>query len=266
MVEQQEEREVVEFDGDLAHVVRISGNRRIKEGTVSLPDLIVAMIRKNSRNNIVSTPMMIPGTRYYVKTGNMTEVVVVEDRPQMRTILTSEGTFHLAFPYVVYVFTIQNGHMPAYKSRIFFRNAPLESIDDQLFLCNLTHTNVDPAGGYGVGAVCMKAVISDEDPLTAKIAANLNYYWTTRFDWAGSNGFFKGFEKTKGQDIRISSLEEWQEASKKDPLFILSVSWLDAGTKLRDVISSVIGLRDDGENHGNTLRSSDDIADLVWSL
>lgn len=265
-VDPDDRSDVIELRGEVATLFRFknqNGPEKIRDRQVSLRDLIGKL--SFAQESVVDTPLLPVGCRGYWRRGKK-EVLVVEEAPRMRTILTQDrGKFILAFPYLVYVFYFENGLMPNYKSRIFYRVAPITSFSDNLLLCNLTHAAFEDHD-YKIGTVCMQAGFDKKKTFQEKVNANLNYYWNTEFkgfEMDQYGAFFGGFSKTKALNPLLSSLGEWQEQSKKDPLFVLTAPWLDTGLTLKRVVEQALG---SGLDDTGAPENIDQLADLIYQL
>ncbi|MGH7433669.1 MAG: hypothetical protein ACREJL_07960 [Candidatus Methylomirabilales bacterium] len=268
--------EMIEIVGENA---RVMADARSGERTalrqVALGELlggIASSMDIAQRNTAIFFPS---GTRYVTVRGASTGLVV-ELPPEVRRVTWSparmdrggEYVSHwLAFPYVIHIcllYTLEGDE--AYRGgleemRVYYRNSPLRSADDALYVPNLFNVQVDPAMTSNCRA-CLRGHPEDlqDLPLAEQVEALLSFFWETGFNLDIESN---GFERARTLDPRISSLTAWEEASKDDPLFPLRVGWEPAGCTPRQVIDRLIDLR-----HADIkpLRSASDLADLMYRL
>ncbi|MBI2632985.1 MAG: hypothetical protein HYW78_01170 [Parcubacteria group bacterium] len=263
--------ESIELRNETATVLikdTLDDNEQTVDRIVSLKDFVERIVECNAQS--IETPLLITGARYYIKKGAV-EIVIVEQTPQIRTIIVPESMYGnkkytLAFPYVIYIFCIENGFMPAYRSRVFYRNAPLTSLDDQLLLCNLTHVNIGE-DNYATGEACMKANIKQSDSLEEKVRAQIRYFWESSFivpkqaeEQHGS--FIEGFTQSGNLDERIKTLEAWEKASKKDPLFVFEIPWIEIGLTPHTVQDEMF--KKTGIVIRSTIENTNELIDIMY--
>src|SRR3989304_2155436 len=186
------------------------------------------------------------GRTRYVKVRGASTGLVVELPPEIRRMTWSPATMDqggaysthwLAFPYTIYIcilYTIEGGE--AYgggleEMRVYYRNAPLQSPDDPLYVPNLFNVQVDPVLTSNCRA-CLRGHPEDLEnlPLAKQMETLLNFFWETGFNLDIERN---GFERAKHLDPRISSLETWESASKADSLFPLGIRWEPTGCTAR---------------------------------
>ncbi len=172
-------------------------------------------------------------------------VYIIELQPELRSILWTDyphnewyeeddavaGTYTVATPYVIL-------KVPFYKSRIlgdvevFYRNQPLQSIDDELY-----HTNLHNVKQFysSKGYLCCDGLTVSPGLDRAEVLGELvNHLWSGEFNLElGQN--FENFANS-GHDKRLATIDAWQAASLADPKFVLGVKWLHANVTVRDLI------------------------------
>ncbi|MEE9522997.1 MAG: hypothetical protein V3W05_09350 [candidate division NC10 bacterium] len=268
--------EILEIVGDRAQLYGVdSGGRRRRDRQVALSDLLggIATSLNSSQQN---TTFFLPsGTRFIQVRGPSTGLVV-ELPPDIRRVTWSpakmEGgekytAYWLAFPYTIHVclfYTIKGDE--AYdggleEMRVYYRNAPLRSPDDPLYVPNLFNVQVDPALTSNCRA-CLRGHPDDlhDLPVADQVETLLNFFWETGFNLDIESN---GFERARTLDPRISSLEAWAEASKADPLFPLQIQWESADCTPRHVMDRLIDMRD---TDAKPLRNASDLADMMYRL
>jgi hypothetical protein len=249
--------------------VESNGDKPLKkmERKVAISDLLAKITSERNGQAIVETPILPNGTRFYQKIGK-DEIVVVEQSPQVRTInVQSYGKFTVSLPYVVYFFYLYEGEIPNYQSRMFFRNAPIESLADKLYHSNVTHVNNRKSDG--IGHICTSEDVGPTGNLSEKIIAKMNGFWDSNF--RGFESSYKGnnltdsYHKSRNLDPKISSLEAWQAASALDPLFVLGIPWMDTGRTVSEMLYDIKD-RNKNESRTNIIQDTGQLADLMYRL
>ena len=268
--------DIIEIIGNTA---RLTGADRSRQSgplrQVALKDLlggIASSVDSAQRDTTIFLPF---GTRYVQVRGASTGVVV-ELPPDIRRVTWSptkmeDGekytAYWLAFPYTIHIcvfYTIKGDE--AYSGgleemRVYYRNAPLRSPDDALYIPNLYNVQVDPVLTSNCRA-CLRGHPEDLEnlPVAEQVDTLLNFFWETGFNLDIEAN---GFERASNLDPRISSLEAWAEASQADPLFPLQINWEPAGCTPRQVMDRLIDMRD---TDAKPLQSASDLADLMYRL
>lgn len=167
-------------------------------------------------------------------------MVIFEEKPAVRTIQVNmrfhravigderHGTnrennvkrWRIALPYCVHAFQIFGNRI--LDHRMFFRNKPLASLKDPLGVSWLPNF-------YADGRSCNP--FSDKDGETSeKITRAISDYWQTVFTYC--------MHHDHPHDERIETWEDWQEASKIDPLFVLKLEWNKLGYTLQTIVEN----------------------------
>ena len=268
--------ETLEIVGDRVLLYRLDprGARR-RDRAVALRDLMGSIASSMDSSQRDTTIFLPAGTRYVTVRAASTGLVV-ELPPEVRRVTWSpekmerggEYTSHwLAFPYTIHIcifYTIEGDEAYAgglEEMRVYYRNAPLRSPDDALYIPNLFNVQVDPLLTSNCRA-CLRGHPEDLQnlPLAEQVETLLDFFWETGFNLDIESN---GFERARNLDPRISSLEAWEEASKVDPLFPLRIRWETAGCTPRQVVDRLIDVR---HTDFKPLRSASDLADLVYRL
>ena len=72
-----------------------------------------------------------------------------------------------------------------------------------------------------------------------------------------------GFSISKGIDRRISTVKAWEEASVKDPLFVLEVPWMPVDRSIPEVIERIRTRRSPARR---PVTDADQIARMIFNL
>jgi hypothetical protein len=267
--------EILEIVGDRASLYRLEpGGERRRDRQVALRDFLGGIA--SSMDSSQGTTIFLPSGTRYVKVLGASTGVVVELPPEVRRVTWSPAkmeaggayTSHwLAFPYVIHIcmfYTIEGDE--AYRGgleemRVYYRNAPLRSPEDPLYVPNLFNVQVDPVLTSNCRA-CLRGHPEDlqDLPLAEQLEVFINFFWETGFNLDIESN---GFERARTLDPRISSLEAWEEATRADPLFPLRIRWEPAGCTPRQVLDRLMDVR---HTDVKPLRSASDVADLMYRL
>ena len=227
---------------------------------------IDALLRYAARVMPPPLPVLPPGTRWLAARKDLL-FLVVEHLPQGRSLRASwekkggDGyrTYRLAFPYILYLLSFYRGLLEEMK--MFYRVAPLTSLEDALYHTNLPNVRGEP-GHYGSQRVCLRyrPEMLEGVPLAEAVPALIDFFWSTGF-----NQDIKGsaFERAQNLDPRIASFEAWEAATREDPLFPLQIDWEQTGQSIPGLWLECLQL------HGDTdqpLASAGELADILYRL
>jgi hypothetical protein len=204
-------------------------------GAVPLGQYAKALVRFAERGE--SDEPVPTGARFLIHRLPAT-LVVIEEPPQVRTIqwIDDDSTepfgdgatyrrARLAFPYIVIIAVFMHGLLTT-RTQCFYRAAPVARRDDHLFIPNLY--NVDDREDMPCW-LCLKKLdgITGAHSWGEKVEALRRHFWGATFNRSATLDRFKSYWwKMKGLDRRISTLDRWEAASKKTPLFPLDVPWV----------------------------------------
>jgi hypothetical protein len=267
--EDNEEGEVSQLIIDEA-VTTLVTSRKKGINSISRPYKKVFSIPTNSFCNkldkcLSSSELLPRNVRYYISSNRGT-IVVLEEEPCIRSInvqssfeseienlritgrleefgytdfLKDDGQpyrFTLSFPYIVYIIQIlPYPKSPSVKVSVFYRNAPLISLQDSLFKCNLL--NVDSRNVCCMGSDFEIPKLAD---LNTKINIILDSFWNSTF-----NREIRDCYNSYEQNPHLSTFLHWQYYSSKDPMFIMSEELISAD---QTVASAIAAFDEDGGN------------------
>ncbi|HUB82742.1 MAG TPA: hypothetical protein VMB03_28285 [Bryobacteraceae bacterium] len=198
-------------------------------------------------------PEPIPdGVRFIRSRGDGT-VLVVEEKPQLRTLQwldeaspvpygdgATYRTVRLAFPFLVIAIALRGGALTGVQ-QCFYRTAPLETLEDELLLPNLYNVSVN---AYDQKCwLCLANLKTDLSRMSwnQKVAAIRAHIWGG--GWNRSSEVHEGksyWSAMQGVDPRVASLAAWQAASRSNPLFPLEVAWKPSGLKLGETVNAML--------------------------
>jgi hypothetical protein len=233
-----------------------------------LKDFVAAI---GAQGDPLPLPEAIPdGVRFLRSRGPVT-VLVMEDLPQVRTVRWladhSPAPFgnravyrsaRLAFPFVIIVVAFRMGALTGYQ-QCYYRTSGLCTRSDQLLLPNLYNV----ASGYRQQCwLCLANIRRDLGPLSwnDKVREIRRHMWAASFNKSSDVHEGNSFWQTmRGIDRRVQSLDAWEEASRQDPFFPLTVKWRAAGCNVGDLIDGMLDAAGSG-------RSPETLPDLVRIL
>lgn len=158
------------------------------------------------------------------------------------------------------------------KNECFFRKAPLDSLDDELFypaLLNCSKYRTEAANP--LSWICTQhlpfatvAQIPDTNKrMRAGHRALLTCLLDTGFNYSSEHHEGSSwYTESRKIDQRINDIDKWQAASEKDPLFVLEVPWLKTGRTVRAVVERIFK---NHNAHKTTAASSSDLARIVFN-
>ncbi len=281
---------IIEIKDDCVTVFKIQtidgAEKWTKEISLSIEHFIEIL---EEHKKIVQMPLLPRGTKLYVKNRDK-EIIVVEQPPQVRTLLWSSqnrsGTLRdsgdsaqrvtVALPYVIFVFGVLKNELVARYDelpRCFYRTAPLQSLDDTLY-----HTNLQNVY-YPTHWLCAPRIATHQnDNLTIKITKWIDSVWNSVFtdDMRGGPDIENSaiadddyhLACDRVNDTRIASLDEWIEATREDPLFILDVPWEQSRYTVRSIVENALYMRL-GEDHVaqiENITSTSLLIDIIYQL
>jgi hypothetical protein len=182
----------------------------------------------------------------------------------------------LALPYLI-VFAVfapgENGWQQlGHSNECFFRNAPLESVDDELFYPALLNASkFHPQEGRPLAWICTQHL--DRQPLVSEPDANkrlrkafralMHCLLETGFNYSSEHHEGASwFSESTRVDKRLATVEKWQEASAKDPLFVLDVPWLKTKLTVGQVADRIFTIH---RANKAAVASSGDVARLIFN-
>ena len=176
-------------------------------------------------------------------------------RPEARERRFSYREVRLALPYVVIVTGVRfDSHGTFFFdgwTEAYFANEPLRSSAAPLHLAPLLNVvgrgDSDPSGGAVVcmGGFSHQSSSGAGDPserlhrgLAAIIGHLLDSGWNEDFERTGRTSAFHD-PRSKPADPRLATIDAWEEASVKDPTFVLEIPWVTTRRTLARALESV---------------------------
>jgi hypothetical protein len=228
-------------------------SRRKTLATARLGDFVRALAAASGSGPDVVLPR---GVRILRRRGEMLGVAV-EVPPGARRVrwIADDSTapfgagarYHelsLAFPFVIIVLVLHGGR-PTGLQQLFYRRAPLERPDDPLLLPNMYNV----AKGYDQMCwLCLQHLRVKPDGSPGEtISAAVDHVFSAAFN--RSSDVHEGnsyWEMMRDVDARVSSIEAWENATRADRFFALSVPWRSADTSVQAELDSMLAQVDTG--------------------
>jgi hypothetical protein len=158
------------------------------------------------------------------------------------------------------------------SNECFFRNEPLGSLDDDLcYPALLNCSRFDPQEGRPLSWICTQhldyaSIRKEADPnrcMRLGLRRLLHCLLETGFNYSSEHHERSSwFSESTRVDRRIATIEAWEQATARDPLFVLEVPWLPTRHTVRQAAERVFA------NHaarGSAIRTAADIARLVFN-
>lgn len=195
-------------------------------------------------------------TRFVVNRGD-TSVFVVELPPQKRTINHSDSSYHLSFPYTIFVVSFRGGDYNGLH--FFYSNKPLKSLSESVYLSNLPNINND--GGVCTGNSIVSLLQNSEAlSLSEKVDMVVSAFWGDTFN----DDLDDRFEEYGNKHPRLKGFSSWEKASHKEPNFILSINW-ERSDSLMNLIEAIFADCGDEISVSNFERKNEDKIDYLIS-
>ncbi len=259
-------KEIIEIKGAFAALYREKDGKRKKDTEVSLESLISKIEREK-----IQTPILPNGTKYYFK-GNDIEIIIMEQLPQTRSVFWIDEKakklsslsrkerrlflFNLSFPYIVFVFIFWRGNI--LKTKVFYRNDSLTSLKNKLYHTNLQNVYC------GSSEICMRTNTQGES-LKRQFEIFLESFWQFSFNEDLGNDSDFCLSKKEINDKRINSVQNWQDATKKNPSFITKINWVKSEFTVENLIKGLL-LSFGDKKRNIEIESENELADLMYRI
>jgi hypothetical protein len=178
---------------------------------------------------------------------------IAKDSPRPFGRGTKYRTVRIALPYLVVLAVFEPGIRNSIQlsgfNECYFRRRPLKSTKDELFYPALLNcSKFDPPDGRPLSWICTAKLdyrhISKEPDNNKRMQTSLRALLHTLLEtgYNRSSDYHEDsswFTESTGIDPRISTIENWEKATAKDPLFVLDVPWLSTGLTLELIIERI---------------------------
>lgn len=180
----------------------------------------------------------------------------------------------IALPYLIILspFTRLNGQPQLLMGdECFFRNEPLRRLSDKLHFPALLNCSKfeQPTRSQALSWICTQYLKQTEDMASpdmgrryaASFEAVRYCLLETGFNLSSENHEGNSwFNASKTIDKRISTIERWEEETKKDPMFVLDVNWIDTEYSVEEMANRIFNRYNASEL---TVRNSGDLERII---
>lgn len=254
--------EYIEIEGGFVRLFRrVPQGGTVLEREVSLNGFLQTLIP--ATDGLHNLPLLPVGTRFVLGRGSDL-LIVVEHPPQVRHFTWRPGgaqgaarEYTLAFPYILYLLVFHRGCFE--EMRIYYRPAPLSTDADPLFFPNLWNVSAADTPMAKCRACLQGRPPFDELTLSTQVQSVIEFFWGTSFNMAIEESCFLRAAK---RDSRLGTLEAWEAASRRDPLFPLEVDWESVGTGLRETANGLMTWR----GIPAPIEDASDLADVIYRV
>jgi hypothetical protein len=224
------------------------------------------LLAKTAAGQMTTGPVILPdGIKVVLSQGPIT-IWIWESPPRVyhfdwiandSTQPFGQGTKYrnvrLALPYVIVLATFARNEagLPQLVSanECFFRNAPLKQFEDELcYPALLNCSKFSPPEGHPLSWICTQHLRVNPkmqgrnaaERYCAGFEALRHCLLETAFNYSSDHHEAASwFSESRAVDPRLHTVEAWQEATAKDPLFVLEIPWLKTGLNVRQVTDRV---------------------------
>lgn len=180
------------------------------------------------------TPALSDGRILARKTKGSREVVIVEFSPAVRRVIekidqSDERARQVAFPWVNLVIRFYNGSVDTMY--VFYRNTQVDSLGADLCLPNLPNVYGSDKG-YRICTGTISGLQTDWS-LERKLSWLVRNFWDSQFNTDLTD---KHWKPCKGISGHPQSFAQWEEMSRSNPNFILSIDWRKTDKTVQSVL------------------------------
>ncbi len=241
----------------------------------AVPAFVAALGREGVQG--MDPEALADNVKWLVRRGDAV-VCVVELKPHLRRLkwiaadsphrFGPKAMYHerrLATPYVVLKVPFLKDRVVG-RAELFYRPAPLRTLDDALYWPNLL--NVSPNAHGCLAWLCTQYLGTEAHApgVAAGLDAIVHHTFGGGFNLSseaheGASAFGKA--QKDGLDPRVTDVDRWEAASVADPRFVLSVGWKPVdGLTVRKLIEKELTLL----GGGRTLATAADVAGVLVGL
>lgn len=196
---------------------------------------------------------------------------IAKDSPKQFGAGTAYRAVRIALPYVV-VLAVFEGDVLSDANECFFRTKPLDSEKDPLsYPALLNCSKFNPPDGKPLSWICTQKLdrarfMRVRDPaqrMRAGLGALLSCLFETGFNYSSEHHEGASwFTESNGVDPRIATVEQWEEATAADPLFVFDVPWIPTGLSVRQVVERTLKNKN---ACAQRVASADDLARIIFN-
>ncbi len=200
---------------------------------------------------------------------------IAADSPEKHGAGTTYRHVRVALPYLI-VFAFfeprRDGRLRlGDQNECFFRTEPLSSPDD--WLCYPALLNCSKFGNPSkpLSWICTQHLVRNRLPVSAGDNERVRRGMKDLMQCLLGAGFnyssevhevSSWFTESTRVDARVSTIEDWEEATRKDPMFVTQIPWLEVGHTVREVAERSLTRH---AGRGNRARTSRDVARVLYN-
>ncbi len=236
--------------------------------------ITTASFGNNLSSQFTGSEILPIGTRYY-KNDLGSKIILIEQPPGLRTVkvsydlsylyesLESRGLIkelglekfnfakethdlRLSFPFIVFLIKLNSDNQMEY-TKIFFRLQPVSSLNDYLFIIPLMNVS-------GSQDICLGESLKGEknDTVNDGVMSVLNKFWFNKFnsDYLDNVRLYE-----KAKEWGVTDVLSWSYYTKRDPMFIYKVKWIQYKKTLGEEIDIMNKLDESGGIFNNVFRA-----------
>jgi hypothetical protein len=234
--------------------------------SMDLAKLVQTIMRADGKNMDSCGVVLPDGVKLLASMGAVT-IWVYERPPQVYSLkwIASNSpapygrkaryrSVRIGLPYLVIIAVFVPGRRNKIQlhgyNECFFRHAPLKSpaADTLFYPALLNCSKFDPPEGRPLSWICtekldyrsISAEPDDNTRMQSSLRALLHALLETGYNLSSEHHEASSwFTESVSIDPRVATIERWEQATDKDPLFVLDVPWLKTGLTLEQVIDRI---------------------------
>jgi hypothetical protein len=224
------------------------------------------LLDKVAAGQMGTGPLILPdGVKSVISQGNVTVWIwespprvcnfdwVTNDSPRPFGAGAKYRQVRLSLPYLVVLVTFGRNEaglvdlLPS--NECFFRNAPLKRLEDELcYPALLNCSKFAPPEGRPLSWICTQHLrrtsrMAKRDPaerFCGGFEALRHCLLETAFNYSSEHHESSSwFSESCSIDPRLQTVEAWEAASARDPLFVLDVPWLKTGFSVAQIVDRI---------------------------
>jgi len=256
-----------------------------RTATMPLEDLLAQLDRSGPGGQDFSNIMMPDGVKWVSSRAGYT-VLVHQTPPGVHNLKwiapdskarhgkgTTYRQVRIALPYVI-VFAVFETHadgkpLISDANECFFRTLPLCSPDDDLNYPALLNCSKFGLATRPLSWICTQHLVRTELPADAGINDRvrnglgdlMRCLFSAGFNYSSEDHELSSwFTESTHVDPRVSTIERWEEATRKDPMFVSEIPWLEVDRSVRSVADRILTLC---AGPGDRPRTSSDVSRVL---
>lgn len=150
----------------------------------------------------------------------------------------------VSLPHSYFFVAMMRNGIILIQNSVFFRNTPMQSLNDKL--CDCHFFNCSP-NSYGVYCWICSQHYDRSKPRRKSLGQHacefVDWFWFSGFNASsehheGSSFWSKNKDRIK--DKRVQTMNAWERASRRRPYFATDVPWIDSGLTVKGVYQDIL--------------------------